>query len=270
MIVTQCVKALFSNGAKKYIAIAVFIVVVVCQAGLCADQKKTDPNQLFYNANRSYEKRDYVKAVEDYVAILDMGLENGTLYYNIGNGFLKLGKVGYAILCYEKAGRLIPQDSDLKANLAYARSQVEAPAMAIPQENVILKGIKRLFEDFSLNMIALAALVLYLSVILIASFLMMSPAVRRFRFFSLLIIAFFLASLVGFGVRYYDEEILKHGIVVGREIECKYEPIDKSTTYYRLQEGNDVLVMKTRDGWRQIRRLDGKIGWVKKEAVEEI
>lgn len=255
---------------KKYIAITVIFTIMSAGAALAADQKATDPNQLFYNANRSYEKRDYVKAVEDYVAILDSGLESGSLYYNIGNGFLKLGKVGFAILCYEKARRLIPQDSDLKANLAYARSQVDAPAMNIPEENVVLKGIKRVFEDFSLNMIALAALALYLVVILVAALLILVPSAGRFKPLFLLLVLGSLLSLTGLGVRYYDEEILKHGIVVLKSVETKYEPIDKSTTYYRLQEGNDVLVMNTRDGWRQIKRADGKIGWVKKEAVEEI
>ncbi|MCM8760813.1 MAG: hypothetical protein NC938_00055 [Candidatus Omnitrophica bacterium] len=256
---------------KTLVGISILLAVILMgHAVLAADQKKAGPDQLFYNANQAYAKRDYVKAVEDYAAILDMGLENGNLYYNIGNGFLKLGKVGYAVLCYEKAKRLIPQDSDLKANLAYAMSLSEATYMNIPEENFILKGIKKVFGDLSLSMIALSALILYLSVIVIGSFLMLSPAVRRFKIIYYLVILAFLTTLIGFGVRYYDEVILKHGIVVQKDVECKYEPIDKSTTYYKLNEAEKVLILKTRDGWRQIKRPDGKIGWVKKEAVEEI
>ena len=254
---------------KRYIALLI-LAAAVCSQAADAAEKKPDPTQLFYNANQAYEKRDYVKAVEDYVAILDMGLESGPLYYNIGNGFLRLGKVGYAILCYEKAGRLMPQDSDLKANMAYARSLAAPSAVSAPEENVVLRSVKGLFADMSLTMIALAALVLYLAVIVMASFFILSPAARRFRLVFIFIILAVLASLVGFGVRFYDEQLLHHGVVVQKSVECKYEPIDKSTTYYKLQEGADVLILKTREGWRQIRRPDGKVGWVKKESVEGI
>ena len=77
-------------------------------------------------------------------------------------------------------------------------------------------------------------------------------------------------NLGAFAIRFYDEKILHRGIVVEKDVECKYEPIDKSTTFYRPQEGEFVAVVKTRDGWRQIKRIDGKVGWVKQEAVEEI
>ena len=89
-------------------------------------------------------------------------------------------------------------------------------------------------------------------------------------FFFYLVLLLFLVALANFSVRYYSEEILTHGIVVEKEAECKYEPIDKSTTYYTLKEGQEVLVLTTRNGWRHIRRLDGKRAWVRKEAVEEI
>jgi SH3-like domain-containing protein len=77
-------------------------------------------------------------------------------------------------------------------------------------------------------------------------------------------------NLSAAAVKYYDENMLKHGIVVKKEVECKYEPIDSSTTYYTLREGGDVIILSTKSDWRQIRRSDGRTGWVKRDAVEEI
>ena len=236
-----------------------------------AEQAKEDQNKLFYAANSLYEKQDYVKAIETYVKILDMGLESGNLYYNIGNGFIKLGKLGYAILCYEKAKRFIPQDSDLKSNLAYARSLVAASAFQIPSKNIIIRGIRKPFKDFNLNAIVICAMIFYIIVVLIAAALILNPLlVKRLMLIFLAFLVLFLLNVGAFAIRYYDEEILKHAIVVQKEVECKYEPIDNSTTYYRLQEGDEVIVLKTRNDWRQIKRLDGKITWIKKGVVEEI
>ncbi|MBU1038451.1 MAG: tetratricopeptide repeat protein, partial [Candidatus Omnitrophica bacterium] len=110
---------------KRAILLISAALVIFSGTASAVEEKKSDPNQLFYTANHSYESRDYVKAMEGYVAILESGLESGNLYYNIGNGYLKMGRLGQAILCYERAKRLIPHDSDLRANLTYARSLAE-------------------------------------------------------------------------------------------------------------------------------------------------
>lgn len=246
-------------------ALAVFII-----AASYAEEKKAEPYQLFYTANHNYESRDYPKAVEGYMAILESGLESGNLYYNIGNGFLKMGKLGHAILCYERAKRLIPHDSDLKANLSYARSLVEDVDTGA-QGNFILNAINALFEPYSLRAVIFSAAILYLALVLLAGIFIAKPFfARRFRAASFLVAAAFILNLSALAVRYFDERILKQGVVVQKEVECKYEPIEKSTTYYTLHEGGHVIILNTRNGWRHIKRPDGKISWVKKEAVEEI
>lgn len=255
---------------KRAILLISAILVIFAGAASAVEEKKSDPNQLFYAANHNYELRDYVKAMEGYVAIFESGLESGNLYYNIGNGFLKMGRLGQAILCYERAKRLIPHDSDLRANLTYARSLAENTNDR-KMGNFILNAINALFESYSLRAVIFSATCLYLLLLLLAGIFTAKPFIaRRFRALEILVAALFVLNLTALASRYFNERILKHGIVVQDKVECKYEPIEKSTTYYTLREGGDVLILATRNGWRQIRRPDGKIGWVKKEAVEGI
>jgi len=255
---------------KRYFII--LLTAVVFLAGYClADQGKPDPSQLFYNGNSFYEKRDYDKAVEDYTKILDMGIESPSLYYNIGNSYFKLGKIGYAILYYERAKRLMPQDADMESNLAYAKSLVGNPSFQMPEPKIAVSLIKKPFEDFNLNAIAISAFALYIVVVLMLSvFMINSYIAKKMRIIFAVVVVMFLASLSAFAIRFYDEELLARGVVVQKNVECKYEPIDKSITFYKLQEGDQVVVLKTRSGWTQIERPDGKIGWVAKDAVEEI
>jgi tetratricopeptide (TPR) repeat protein len=236
----------------------------------CAEDLQ-DPRSLFYKANSLYEQREYEKASEIYAKILNTDTESGPLYFNIGNTFFKMGKMGYAILAYKKAQRLMPGDSDLKSNLAYAESLTEDSALQALSQNKISWLFKFPFREYSLNTVAMILIVLYL--ILIAMFLLsiINPVFKRritILFYPVLI--GFLLTLGAFGIRYYDEEVLRHGVVVAKEAECKYEPIDKSNNYFTLKEGQGVLVLNTRNGWRRIRRLDGKLAWVKSDAVEEI
>ncbi|MBN2453144.1 MAG: hypothetical protein JXB40_02635 [Candidatus Omnitrophica bacterium] len=256
---------------KNYIAATlVFIAVFSAGQGRCSEIKKSVPEQLFYTANQSYESRDYLKAIEGYLGVLEQGLESGNLHYNIGNAFLKMGKLGHSILCYERAKRLIPGDSDLKANLSYANSLVEGGGPGI-ENNPAMMFLNAVFASYSLREIIFSAAILYFILLaLLALFLIRPFFINRFRVVLWIIGILFIVNLAAVGIRYFNERVLKHGIIVQEKVECKYEPIEKSTTYYTLREGAPVLILKTRDGWRRIRRYDGKVGWVKKEAAEEI
>ncbi|MCX5666285.1 MAG: hypothetical protein NT036_04485 [Candidatus Omnitrophica bacterium] len=254
---------------KKAIMVLIFLVSSVNLA--ISAEEAEDPGALFYKANSLYEGREYEKASEEYAKILNVDFDSGPLYFNIGNTFFKMGKIGYAILAYKKAQRLMPGDGDLKSNLAYAESLTEDSALQPPSQNRIAWFFKFPFREYSLNTVSAILIALYLILIGMLLTGIINPAFKRrmsILFYPLLI--GFLLTLGAFIIRYYNEEILSHGVVVVKEAECKYEPIDKSNNYFTLKEGQEVLVLKTRSGWRRIRRLDGKLAWVKSDAVEEI
>jgi len=249
----------------------ILILILSCFHSALWAEDAQDPRSLFYKANSLYEQREYEKASQIYAKILEAGAESGPLYFNIGNTFFKMGKTGYAILAYKKAQRLMPGDSDLKSNLAYAESLTEDSALQAMPQNSITWLFKFPFREYSLNTVSIILCVLYL--LLMAMFItgIINPVFKRrmtILFYPVLI--GFLLTLGAFSIRYYNEQILAHGVVVAKEAECKYEPIDKSNNYFTLKEGQEILVLNTRNGWRRIRRLDGKLAWVKSDAVEEI
>src|SRR3989338_3324233 len=87
---------------KKAIILAA-ILIFASSMSYCQEEKAHEPQALFYTANNDYASGDYAKALAAYSSILNMDLENGALYYNMANSFFKMGKLGYAVLFYEKA-----------------------------------------------------------------------------------------------------------------------------------------------------------------------
>ncbi|MHC4219504.1 MAG: hypothetical protein ACYSU7_13750 [Planctomycetota bacterium] len=65
-------------------------------------------------------------ATERYKQLVDDGVANGRLHYNLANAYLQGGGPGRAILHYRAAEKLIPGDSRLQHNLEYARSLVRS------------------------------------------------------------------------------------------------------------------------------------------------
>ncbi len=255
---------------RKNIACLIFCVFI-CRAVYADQEKKADPNQLFYGANSVYEKGDYAKAIEQYLSVIDSGITSGNLLYNAGNAFFKSGKIGHAILHYKKAERMIPHDSDLKSNLGYARSvAADAAPESDPAGRLVRIAVYPL-KDLGLVKVTLISVALYIVTALITAILILHPDLRR-RFLAsyVLILTVSLYGIFVFCARYYDEVVLVRGIVVEKDVDAKYEPIDKSTTYFKLGHGAGVVILKTKNGWRRIRRSDGKVAWVKEESVGQI
>src|SRR5271170_2004393 len=47
--------------------------------------------------------------------------------YNLANSYARAGKPGLAVLSYERAALLAPDDPDINANLAYVRTSAHVP-----------------------------------------------------------------------------------------------------------------------------------------------
>ena len=201
-------------------AAAAMMFMMSLGVAICEENSRNDPNQFFYNGNLFYEKREYKKAADEYRKVITMGLENGRLYYNLGNALFKLGELGEAILYYEKAARLIPQDGDLRSNMSYAKSLVGGIIQNPDMRQTVISIIKMPFKDFNLNALSIATAVLYVIFMVLAVIFIVSPPIRRrIGLIFYLMTAAFILSLIAFGVRYYDEEMQKHGVVLDKSVE---------------------------------------------------
>ena len=67
-------------------------------------------------------KDAYLSSVNYYNSIIESGISNAGLYYNLANAYIRLDETGNAILNYRKALLYSPNDSRIKYNLDYARS----------------------------------------------------------------------------------------------------------------------------------------------------
>ncbi len=96
--------------------IILYIVLLFCAFPICAEP-------LLDRADSAYINKDYMTAVklyEEASRILGVSTE---LYYNLGNAYYRSGKLGQAILNYERALHLDPANSLAKKNLEIAKTK---------------------------------------------------------------------------------------------------------------------------------------------------
>ena len=95
-------------------------------------------------AHRLYEEDRLDEAISAYRDLLASGASNGYLRYNRGNALFRRGKLGPAILEYERALRYLPRFGDLRHNLEYARGLTADEVLRPAQAEGALGFVQRL------------------------------------------------------------------------------------------------------------------------------
>lgn len=256
-----------SNLRFIWMYIILFMVFAI-PPSFAQEERVRDPNYIFYKANTFYEEAKYDDAIREYGKLIDQGYEGGNLYYNIGNCYFKKGEPGRAILNYERAKRFIPHDSDLKSNYEYARSLIEdkMPEMKTRWPFRLLKGFS---GYFTMDGLTLFSSILYIAAICILIIRIFFKAIKRYVIYLIsIIILIFILTIVSLGVKINN--IDKEAIIVTESIDSRFEPFERATIHFILYEGTKVYVLKSKDDWYKIKRMDGKVGWVKRSALELI
>lgn len=75
-------------------------------------------------ADSAYSKGEYAKAIEIYTGLIKEKGVSDRLLYNMGNAYSKSGDYGNALLCYLRAVRLNPGNSQAQNNIKYIESKV--------------------------------------------------------------------------------------------------------------------------------------------------
>jgi tetratricopeptide (TPR) repeat protein len=111
-------------------------------------------------ANRLYENGRYAEAAQTYEQLVAGGVQDSTVFYNLGNAYYQQGNFGHAILNYERAQRLAPRDADVQTNLALAREKI---VDQYGEDDALLNQLAVWARSWlTLNEMAVAALVLWL------------------------------------------------------------------------------------------------------------
>ncbi|HEY2902700.1 MAG TPA: hypothetical protein VGL59_19105 [Polyangia bacterium] len=81
-------------------------------------------DEAWKRGNEAYLHGDYAAAVVAYQSLDREGVVSRDLYFNLGDAFFRLGKLGPAIWSFERAAALDSDDEDARYNLEQARKAV--------------------------------------------------------------------------------------------------------------------------------------------------
>ena len=238
----------------------------------CSVVAASQPEDIMQKGNAYYREGDYNKAIEEYRKLVDEGFVGTSLFYNLGNANYRIGKIGYAILYYEKALELSPSDEDVKHNLDFAHLSTVDRIQPLPRF-FLFDWWEALLGLFSINGWAYVVFVFYLLVILFAGAYSFSKTIKQQKIFffsgiaGVFLLAFSISLLV---IKINRETTLKSGVIVEQAVTVKFSPDPQSTDAFIIHEGLKVNLEDKLDTWVKIRLADGKVGWIEQNYVEQI
>lgn len=227
-------------------------------------------DSLFNSANELYRNGNYDKAIESYKQILEQDAISDELFYNLGNSYYKLNKVGPSIFYYEKALQLNPLNQDVKNNLVFAKRLALDNIEEVPK-TFLQKFNANYLQKLSYNEWAVVTIVFVLlsAILFLLFYFAYTPTKKRF-FFTLAIISFILfVAVISITYNQYNfSKNTKEAIVFATKTEVRNAPTLNSEEVFTLHEGTKVIVLDAVDNWKKIKLADGKIGWIISDEIK--
>ncbi len=239
---------------------------------------QSEREKLFEKANQAYEAGKMQLALERYLDLSHSGEVSFELYYNLGNAYYRLGKIGRAVQYWEKAALLEPANSELIHNLELARLKI-LDRVVLPQAFFLFEYYWRLRSSTEPSQwLSITAWLAFFTLLvwLLPHWLILPKKLRTmlksYRRVPAIIFSttFLLLSFVSLDALRYSKEN-RNAVVISREVQVKSAPLPQSNTLFILHEGSKVKLISENHGeWYEISYFDDKSGWVRQDDLGEI
>jgi tetratricopeptide (TPR) repeat protein len=223
------------------------------------------PVEQFNEGNALYNESRYTDAIATYEEALS-SVHHPALYYNLGNAYFKLGRMGKAILNYRRARFLTPRDKEITANLEFAR--VYRMDKVRRQESPFSIMLGRLFRIVSMIEAQIAAIWFFL---IAMGFVSAFIITRRSWCVYCGVGAFVVFLFFGLTWLVWSNTLHAHdAVVVIPEINALSGPGDDYKQILLLHDGAEVRIRERRGDYALIQLPGGLGGWVPLTSIEEI
>lgn len=227
---------------------------------------------LLHKANDLYTQEKFTEAIDVYNQLLMTNLESPEVYYNLGNAYFKTNQFPKAILNYERAKLLSPDDEDINFNLQVANQRVVDAIQELPGI-FIVRWWNSLVNSQTTDTWALVSIIAFVLFLTLAGlyFFARSGDIRRIAFWTASVLFAFSMMSWSFAAqqksRLVDHE---YAIVMQPTVTVKSSPSEKGTNLFVVHEGLKVKVIDRLGDWLEVKLADGNKGWLLMESIERI
>ena len=231
---------------------------------------------MLSSGNEAFFRADYEGAITAYTSLVEAGVDDPDVRYNLAVSYARAGQHGRAIAEFERASRLRPSDAAVSQALQASRSIVGRRHAERDGEATIEAGApfgEALFSFLSEDALALVVLVLVvvLSALLAALLVVRSERARiGVGVAAPLVLLALLVTGGGLLSRRGAFAAGPPGVIVGDAVPLHEGPRDESSVRAQALEGERAEIV-ARDGtWARVKLGGGREGWLRSREIEAL
>ena len=233
-----------------------------------------NPNPIHYllKQNALYSNQKFEEAINVYEQILASGKESDELYFNLGNAYYKTGNAINAILNYERALLLKPNDEDIKFNLDIANQFIVDNIEGLPKP-FFVRWRESVINKFAADTWAKISVVCFVVFLMLLGFYIFSKSANIKRFSFLIGILVIVISLFTFSFASKQKQNITHrasAIIQCPRVTVKSSPSETGTDLFLIHEGLKIEITDSLNNWKEIKLLDGNKGWLTDSCIIRI
>jgi tetratricopeptide (TPR) repeat protein len=216
----------------------------------------------FAAANDLYAKGKFADAAAAYQKVLGTGAQSPNLLFNCGNAEFKAGHLGRAICAYRRAEGLTPRDAELRANLAFVRTQVPGATVRESRWRAWLSAL-------TLNEGAVLTAVIFWALMGLLTARQLRPGwTPGLRGVTRLVAALTLLSATALALQAAGHFHSSVAVVTVGEAAGRTGPLEDAQTGFTARDGAELRVRDRHGDWVQAADGTGRIGWFSTRQVE--
>ncbi|MBL4708557.1 MAG: tetratricopeptide repeat protein [Flavobacteriales bacterium] len=220
-------------------------------------------------ANQFYENGEFSEAEQAYKSLLADGYQSDDLHFNLGNSLFKTKQIGPAILHYEKAVKLNPNNEDAAYNLQLANKKTVDKIEAIP-ELFIYRWWKSIYNLFPAdNWAKIMITLLLISLLGFGTFkFTRTVSLKKFGFY--VFTSGMVLALMSWGLAASQKSYVAkntHAIIMESTVDILSAPSAGSSQLFVLHEGTKVKIKGKTEGWFEISLPNGNQGWIETKSL---
>ncbi len=210
----------------------------------------------------AYQNGDFDTAISRFETLVEQGVAEPELFFNLGNAYYRIGRLDAAIASYERALQLAPADANIRENLgrAVGRTERSLPKPNPPEwEQAFFFWHADLTGGRSLLVAATAWVLAWLAF-----------GVRLYRPWPYLRMAgtgLVLVALLFLGSWWVKAHPEPLAIAARDRVPVRYGHRPAETVRFELHEGDRVRIDDRHDGWVRVETHDGERGWTEEANV---
>ncbi len=227
--------------------------------------------EAFERGNEAYAAGDWAAAAAEYRTVLDYRVADARVYYNLANAEFRMGRLGPAILYYERARRLDPADPEIQANLRFVQT-FRFDRVEVEETFVLLEALHRAQAALGVDGQAWILVIL----VWIGGAILVHGLSRPGRFgpvhgWPLAAIATLFVFVALSWWNTFDRlERRELAVVMAPAAEIVAGPGPSNPSLLTVHEGLTVEVLDDRGDWIQVSLPNGINGWIATRAIDRV